>query len=200
MSEENKDDSSHDSNHDANHDMTDDSSHDANHDLSQENTSGTAENISPGLPPTLLNPNEVNPKALEQIDPNALVRMNDYWSYDPRSHTIGLTSVLVGLDHAKLEEIASSVAAKVNAEGWTLLIDYFATGEGTHVWYKRVHDGTREAAVASFRASFFADSTEEAWAFWSQGLEVHEGSHWPEYVKGCKIPPDSLEMHWQSQL
>jgi hypothetical protein len=164
------------------------------------NSSGKAQTIRPGLPPTMHDPSEVDLTTLEQTDPNALVRLNEYWSYDPRMHMVGLTSVLTGLDHEKAERQASAIAAEAYAGGWTVIIEYFATGEGTHVWYQRVYGGTKEGAIETFRSTFFANDSEEAWAFWSIGVTVHVGAFWPGYVKGYRTPPDTLEMHWQSQF
>jgi hypothetical protein len=171
-----------------------------NNEKPDEGTQSELIEINPGLPPSLLDPEQHNRSSLEHTDPSGLVRMNEFWSYDPRTHMIGLTSVLERLDHTKLERQASAFAAKVNAGGWTVIIEYFATGEGTHVWYQRVHGGTKIAAIANFRETFFANDSDEAWAFWSIGMMVYEGTHWPEFVKGYRIPPDTLEMHWQSQF
>jgi hypothetical protein len=32
------------------------------------------------------------------------------------------------------------------------------------------------------------------------GLKAHPGVFWPEYLTGFRMPPDELEMHWQSKL
>jgi hypothetical protein len=165
-----------------------------------EGTQSEANEINPGWPPTMLDPRRVAPSILEKIDPNALVRMNEFWSYDPRTHTIGLTSMLEGIDHAKLEAQVAVVAHQVNATGWTVLIDYMATGEGRHVWYKRSHASTEAEAIEDFRMRFFSDDTPEAWEFWSKGLEVYPGAFFPSFISDYRVPPNELEMHWESPL
>jgi hypothetical protein len=148
-----------------------------NNENPDDGTQSEPSEINSGLPPMLFNPDQHDQRNLEHTDPIGLVRLNEFWSYDPRSHMIGQTSFLEGLDHTKLERQASAFAAKVNAGGWTVIIEYFATGEGTHVWYQRVHGGTKIAAIANFRETFFANDSDEAWAFWSIGMTVYEGSH-----------------------
>ncbi len=165
-----------------------------------ESTQSEANEINPGLPPTLYDPEQHNRSNLEHSDPSDLVRMNEFWSYDPRTHTISLTSLLEEIDHAKLEAQVSVVAHHVNATGWTVLIDYMATGEGRHVWYKRSHAATEAEAIDDFRTQFFGNDTPEAWAFWSKGIEVYPGASFPDYISGYRVPPNELEMHWESPL
>jgi hypothetical protein len=73
----------------------------------------------------------------QDVDSGNLVRLNEHYSYDPQLNTIGLTSALEGLDHEKLNRQAQTFANQENAHGWTVVSDYFATGEGRHVYYLR---------------------------------------------------------------
>jgi hypothetical protein len=171
-----------------------------NNEKPDEGTQSEPIEINPGSPPTLRDPEPHNRSSLEHPDPTILVRMNEFWSYDPRTHTIGLTTMLEGIDHAKLEAQVSAAAQQVNASGWTVLIDYMATGEGRHVWYKRSHAATESEAIEDFRTQFFGDDTPEAWAFWSKGIEVYPGAFFPNYITGYRIPPNELKMYWQSQF
>jgi hypothetical protein len=51
----------------------------------------------------------INPEGENQdIDSGNLVRLNDYYSYDPQLNTIGLTSTLERLDHEKLDRQAQT--------------------------------------------------------------------------------------------
>jgi hypothetical protein len=152
--------------------------------------------VSPGLPPTLHEPFNLEPGATAE----SLVRMNEYWSYDPSTHSIGLTTMLEAGRLAENRTAFLSSVAALNAQGWTLIIDYAATGEGRHVWYQRSHASSKALAIEEFRETFFKHDDDKAWTFWSQGLEVHQGAYWPEYVKGYVMPPSQLEMHWESIL
>jgi hypothetical protein len=171
-----------------------------NNENPDDGTQSEPSEINSGLPPMLFNPDQHDQRNLEHANPSTLVRMNEYWSYDPRSHMIGLTTMLEGIDHVKLEAQAATFASQVNANGWTVLIDYMATGEGRHVWYKRSQAVTEPEAIEDFRIQFFGNDTPEAWEFWSKGIEVYPGAFFPNYISGYRVPPSELEMHWESQM
>jgi hypothetical protein len=142
-----------------------------------------------------------NPEVEDQnADPGGLIRLNEHYSYDPKLNTIGLTSALEGVDHEKLNRQAQTFADQENANGWTVVSDYSATGEGRHVYYLRSFAGSEEAARADFRARFFKDADDQHWAWVLIGLEVHSGAFWPDYVVGYRMPPDELEMHFHSRF
>jgi hypothetical protein len=142
-----------------------------------------------------------NPEGENQdVDSGNLVRLNEHYSYDPQLNTIGLTSALEGVDHEKLDRQAQTFADQENAHGWTVVSDYFATGEGRHVYYLRSGARTEEEARDEFRTRFFKDASDEHWNWMLIGLELHQGAFWPEYLTGFRMPPDELEMHWQSRL
>jgi hypothetical protein len=136
----------------------------------------------------------------QKVESDKLIRLNEHYSYDPQLNTIGLTSALEGIDHAGLERQAQTFAARENTQGWTVVSDYSATGEGRHVYYLRSFAGSEEAARDEFRARFFQDADDQHWAWVLIGLEVHRGAFWPEYLAGYRMPPDELEMHWQSRF
>jgi hypothetical protein len=136
----------------------------------------------------------------QEADAGQLIRLNEHDSYDPQLNTIGLTGMLEGVDLKKLDRQAQSFADQENAHGWTVVSDYFATGEGRHVYYLRSFASSETEARDHFRARFFKDASDEHWNWMLIGLELHRGAFWPEYLTGFQIPPDELEMHWQSQL
>jgi hypothetical protein len=143
----------------------------------------------------------INPEGENQeVDSGNLVRLNEHYSYDPQLNTIGLTSALEGLDHEKLNRQAQTFANQENAHGWTVVSDYFATGEGRHVYYLRSNASSEAEAREEFRARFFKDADDNHWEWVLIGVEVHRGAFWPEYLTGFRMPPDELEMHWQSRL
>lgn len=148
----------------------------------------------PGLPPGFLDSNVTVDRKPEE----RLIRLNEYWSYDPALHSIGLTVLLEQVDLKKLEAQTQTLADSQNARGWTVTFDYAATGEGRCVCLLRSHEKTEADARAHFRERFFADSDDQAWTYWNQGVEVHPGAYWPEYIKGYTTPPDELEMRWES--
>jgi hypothetical protein len=150
-----------------------------------------------------MNQNEANgnPGGEDQdADSGQLIRLNEHYSYDPQLNTIGLTSALEGVDHEKLNRQAQTFADQENTRGWTVVSDYFATGEGRHVYYLRSNASSEMEARDHFRARFFKDADDQHWAWMLIGLEVHRGAFWPEHLAGFQIPPDELEMHWQSRL
>ena len=134
------------------------------------------------------------------VDSGKLIRLNEHYSYDPKLNTIGLTRALEGVDHEKLDRQAQTFADQENAHGWTVISDYFATGEGRHVHYLRSSASSEEEARGAFRARFFKDADDKHWEWVLIGVEVHRGAYWPEYLTGFRMPPDELEMHWQSRL
>jgi hypothetical protein len=141
------------------------------------------------------------PESGEQdADPGKLIRLNEHYSYDPRLNTIGLTSALEGLDIEKLDRQAQTFADQENTRGWTVVSDYFATGEGRHVYYLRSSASSEAEARDEFRTRFFKDANDEHWNWILIGLEVHRGAFWSDYLTGFRMPPDELEMHWQSRL
>jgi hypothetical protein len=144
---------------------------------------------------------KANPEGENQdVDSGNLVRLNEHYSYDPQLNTIALTSALEGLDHEKLNRQAQTFANQENAHGWTVIWDYFATGEGHHIYYLRSSASSEAEARDEFKARFFKDADEQHWEWVLLGLEVHPGALWPEYLAGFRMPPDELEMHWQSRL
>jgi hypothetical protein len=136
----------------------------------------------------------------QEVDAGQLIRLNEHDSYDPQLNTIGLTSMLEDVDLGKLDQQAQTIADEENTRGWTVVSDYFATGEGRHVYYLRSSARSEAEAREHFRARFFKDSDDQHWAWILIGLEVHPGAFWPEYLTGFLMPPDELEMHWQSRL
>jgi hypothetical protein len=142
-----------------------------------------------------------NPEGENQdVGSGNLVRLNEHYSYDPQLNKIGLTSTLEGVDHEKLNRQAQIFTDQQNAGGWTVVSDYFATGEGRHVYYLRSSASSEEEARDHFRTRFFKDANDQHWAWVLIGLEVHRGAFWPEYLTGFRMPPDELEMHWQGRL
>jgi hypothetical protein len=142
-----------------------------------------------------------NPEgANQEVDAGKLIRLNEHYSYDPHLNTIALTGTLEGLDHEKLNRQAQTFADQENAFGWTVISDYFATGEGRHVYYLQSSARSEEEARDHFRTRFFKDTNDQHWAWVLIGLEVDRGAFWPEYLTEFRIPPDELEMHWQSRL
>lgn len=142
-----------------------------------------------------------NPEGLDRGANSAkLILLNEHYSYDPQLNTIGLTNALEGLDHEKLNQQAQAFADQENAHGWTVISDYFATGEGRHVHYLRSFSSTEAEARDEFRARFFKAADDQHWAWVLVGLEVHHGAFWPEYLTGFRIPPDALEMHFESRF
>jgi hypothetical protein len=151
--------------------------------------------INYGLPPTL-----ENPQASSHFEnENGLIRLNEFWSYHPKLHTIGLTTTLEQFDMTKIEQRRQALANDANAGGWTLSIDHFATAEGRHVYYLRSRTASEEEARDHFRRFFFADLNDDDWNQWSLSLHVHRGAFWPDYLTGMQVPPEELEMHWYSQ-
>jgi hypothetical protein len=59
---------------------------------------------------------------------------------------------------------------------------------------------SEEEARDEVRTRFFKDASNEHWNWILIGLEAHPGVFWPEYLTGFRMPPDELEMHWQSKL
>jgi hypothetical protein len=58
---------------------------------------------------------------------------------------------------------------------YVITIDYFATGEGRHIWQGLVMAPDEEAAKEKFRKNFQKDfDMDDAWAFWSQGLSIRD--------------------------
>ena len=150
-----------------------------------------------------MNQNETNANhedGDQDVDSDQLIRLNKHYSYDPKLNTIGLTSALEGVDHEKLDRQAKSFADQENTNGWTVISDYFATGEGRHVYYLRSSADSEAGARDDFRARFFKDANDQHWEWILVGLEVHQGAFWPEYVSGFQMPPDELELHWHSRM
>ena len=142
-----------------------------------------------------------NPEVGNQdVDAGQLIRLNAHYSYDPKLNTIGLTSALESVNHEKLDRQAKSFADQENTNGWTVIWDYFATGEGRHVYYLRSSADSEAATRDDFRARFFKDADDRHWEWILIGLEVHQGAFWPEYVSGFQMPPDELELHWHSRM
>ena len=131
----------------------------------------------------------------QDVDSGQLIRLNKHYSYDPKLNTIGLTSALEGLNHEKLDQQAKSFADQENTNGWTVVSDYFATGEGRHVYYLRSSADSEAEARDDFRARFFKDANDQYWDWILIGLKVHPGAFWPDYLTGFRMPPDELEMH-----
>ena len=185
---------------DKNNKPAEDSSEQTNDGLNHE--SNTTLSFNPGLPPRFEQPNDSEDSKDSSIPKGqgGLIRLNEYWSYNPQLHTIGLTSTLEQIDMGKLKTQTQVYANQVNAQGWTLTIDYFATGEGRHVYYLRSHASNEQEARVHFQEHFFAEVSEDAWAFWSLGLQIHRGVYWPEFLSGFLIPPSELEMHWSSDF
>ena len=145
-----------------------------------------------------MNRNETNANSEvedQDVDFGKLIRLNKHYSYDPKLNTIGLTSALEGLDHEKLDREAKSFADQENTNGWTVVSDYFATGEGRHVYYLPSSADSEAEARDDFRARFFKEADDKHWAWILIGLEVYPGAFWPEYLTGFRMPPDELEMH-----
>jgi hypothetical protein len=161
----------------------------------EETETGTNPGINYGLPPMLEDDNA--PSNFE--DANGLIRLNEFWSYHPKLHTIGLTKTLEQIDMDKFERQSQSNANEANARGLTLMIDYAASGEGRHVYYLRVLGMSEDEARDYFRSHFFVDLSDDDWTKWSAGLHVHRGAYWPEFLHGFLVPPDELEMHWFAQ-
>ena len=150
-----------------------------------------------------MNRNETNANpddGSQDVVSGQLIRLNKHYAYDPKLNTIGLTSALEGLDHEKLDRQAKSFADQENTNGWTVVSDYFATGEGRHVYYLKSYSSSEAQARDHFRARFFKDADDQLWAWILIGLEVHSGAFWPEYLTRFQMPPDELEMHWRSRL
>ena len=150
-----------------------------------------------------MNRNETNANLeVENLDVDSaqLIRLNELYSDDPKLNTIGLTSALEGLDHEKLDRQAKSFADQENTNGWTVVSDYFATGEGRHIYYLRSYSSSEAQARDHFRSRFFKDANDQLWAWILIGLEVHQGAFWPEYLTGFQMPPDELELHWHSRM
>jgi hypothetical protein len=148
-----------------------------------------------------MNPNDkdTNPQREDQdVDSGKGTQWYEPASNDPQPNTVGLTSMLDGVDLEKLDRQAQSFADQENAHGWTVVSDYFATGEGRHVYYLRSSVSSEAEARDHFKARFFKDADDQHWAWILIGLEVHRGAFWPEYLTGFRMPPDELEMHWQS--
>lgn len=57
---------------------------------------------------------------------------------------------------------------------YTLSIQYFATGEGFHIYIGVVRSVNKEDAISLFRENSFKDN-DDAWNFYKKGLEVSEG-------------------------
>jgi hypothetical protein len=147
------------------------------------------------------NEENTNPESMDQeVDAGKLIRLNEHYSYDPQLNTIALTSALEGVDHEKLTREAQTFTDQENAHGWTVVSDYFATGEGRHVYYLRSSASSETEAQDEFRTRFFKDADDQHWEWMLIGLEVHRGAFWPEYLTGFRMPPDTLEMHWQSRF
>ena len=150
-----------------------------------------------------MNQNETNANSEvedQDVDSGQLIRLNKHYSYDPKLNTIGLTSALEGLDHEELDRQAKSFADQENKNGWTVVSDYFATGEGRHVYYLRSSADSEAGARDDFRSRFFKDANDQHWDWILIGLEVHPGAFWPEYLTGFRMPPDELEMHWEGRF
>ena len=94
--------------------------------------------------------------------------------------------------------VIDQIVSERNARGWTVFIDYQATGEGRHVWYLRSGADSESNATAEFKKTFFANASNESWVYWSQGMEVHNRAFWPSFLNSTPIPPDRVEMHWKS--
>jgi hypothetical protein len=185
---------------DKNNKPKEDSSEQTNDGLSHE--SNKTLSFNPGLPPRFEQANDSEGSENSSIpeDLGDLIRLNEYWSYHPRLHTIGLTSTLKQIDMGTLDAQTQVHANGVNARGWTLTIDYAATGEGRHTFYLRSYAASKDEARAQFRKHFFAEVSENDWGFWNLGLQIFRGTYWPEYLAGFSIPPDELQMHWSSDF
>jgi hypothetical protein len=164
---------------------------------SSENSNETASvpTVNYGLPPTLENPHA--PSNFE--NETGLIRLNEFWSYHPKLHTIGLSATLEQFDMTKIEQRRQALANDANAGGWTLTIDHFATAEGRHVYFLRSRTASEDEARAHFRRYFFADLNDDDWTQWSLGLHAHRGAFWPDFLSGMQVPPDELEMHWYTE-
>lgn len=58
---------------------------------------------------------------------------------------------------------------------YTLIIDYFATGEGRHVWIARVGALNKEDAKDKFRKAFVTFANDKAaWDYYSIGLDIYD--------------------------
>jgi hypothetical protein len=118
---------------------------------------------------------------------------------DSRANTVDPTGPFAGFGD-EFERQLKALTSRINAEGWTVISDYSATGEGRHVYYLRSNAGSEVEARDAFRARFFANADEERWAWELIGVEVHRGAFWPDFLKGYRTPPDVLEMHWPSRF
>lgn len=70
---------------------------------------------------------------------------------------------------------------------YTITIDYFATGEGRHVWLALVVVDDKDEAIKIFRGLFPNDfSNEESWKHYSLDMEIKEISN--EGLDGTEFP------------
>ena len=129
----------------------------------------------------------------------SLITFDQNWAYDPILNMIGPVKELERLNLEQIARDKQASADQINSVGLTLVWDYFATGEGRRVCYLRTELDEVQAREA-FRKRFFANLADQDWMWIADGLEVHRGTFWPDFLNGYRTPPDSLEMHWYSQL